>query len=436
MAKRYVYWRTPEGRPHKGNDSKHAPTALLAAIGESASVTSDGGVGWKDLSFLRHRTPIRSAIIILDGDGRELNEVDTWIISHSAIDAVIKQSGTGRPVDPSKLLLEADKLAANHFRKQLAKYVLVTSLSIESFPATRVRMHGCEISPLRTRGVRFPLPECLGRSRCEDAIARHLKSTQYHLVNVKTEGRSIHEAIDNALEALNLLRGLWTLFATYGSWSLCLDGRRQKPVGVIHTGPVHTLHHANGTLAADFHWYDPDYKEDQPLFKPEKGWSKIEANRRWTTTRLRHLAYRDDLKALIVRYATALDHSTMDVSFLQMWSILERITNTVGAKYDDTIRRAIRIYSDRNVAKEILESVRLRRNQYVHAAKSREGCDQAVYAVKQFVDSHLFMLIRNEFGVRSLEEYGEYLDLPTDTQVLKKQLRHLTQAVRAHKKAH
>ena len=138
------YWRSSDGKPYKGNDGRNAPTALLAEIGKAASVT-EGGIGWQDMTFLRHQSSLRSAFVVLDENGNELNATDSWVICHSAIDAVIKKVGGGKPVEPSKVILEADKLAASHFRKPTAKYVLISSLSIEEFPAKRIELHGCSI---------------------------------------------------------------------------------------------------------------------------------------------------------------------------------------------------------------------------------------------------------------------------------------------------
>lgn len=434
MGRRYVYWRAPDGKPFRGDDKKHAPAAILAEIGKAATIGEEGGAGWKDLTFLRHQPSLRSAFVILDENGDELNATDSWVICHSAIDTVIKQGGGSKPVDPSRVIAEANKLAASHFRKQIAKYVLVSSLSIDKFPAKRIELHGCSISPLEERGCRFPLPSAFEEPVFHEAIVQHLRSTKYQLVKIRTEGRTIHQAVDTALDALNLLRGLWTLFATRGAWSMRFGNVKNDPIGIVHTGPIHTLHHPGGSLAVDNYWYEPDYVKDQSVFKPKSGWQQIEKNRRWTVSHLRRRTYREDLALLLMRYASALDNTDMSVAFLQMWSILEKITNTVTARYDDTIDRAIQIFSDRSVAKETLAAVRLRRNQYVHAARSGEDPDQMAYAVKQFVDHHLWILIRNDYHIESLEEYGKCLDMRGDVQDLKKQRRCLNQAIRIAKK--
>jgi hypothetical protein len=210
----------------------------------------------------------------------------------------------------------------------------------------------------------------------------------------------------------------------------------QSPIGVIHTGPIYTLHLPDGTPAThDVYWYEPDYPGDQKLHAPTKDqWREVEKHRKWALGRMENLAYRTDLERLLIRYAGALDHANLDVAFLQLWSILERLTDTVGANYDATIRRTTWPYPDRCVAKEQLEVLRFRRNELVHAAKSGQHRDQFVYLTKNFVDPHLLALIRNDYDVDSLEEYGRCLDLSTDLPTLEKQRRHLDRALRFLKK--
>ena len=149
--------------------------------------------------------------------------------------------------------------------------------------------------------------------------------------------------------------------------------------------------------------------------------------------RIRSLPFRAEIEDLIIRYAAALDHADSDLSLLQMWGLLEKITDTVGANYDETIRRAVWVYKDRSYAKEALEGVRLRRNLFVHAAKVEER-DQFLYLIESFVDPHLLYLIRNDFAVASLDEHGAHLSLPVEPDVLEKQRKQRSHALRLIRK--
>ena len=432
MVKRYTFFRMPSGKPYRGTDGKFIPNHLLSEIGTTATLNSEGSVQWANINITKFRVSLRSAIIVLDPSGEDLNESDSWNIVWEALIAILKRA-PGKPVDPTVLTLESDKLAAAFFRKPLMKYVLISSLSITDLPAKTMRVWGCTVSSLESRVKQFPLPNILSSHMLASPFSDHLKSSRYRLVKVSTEGRSIQSATDNALNSLNLLRGLWSLFATYGSWTMRFGSPPRKPIGVIHTGPIHTLHFTDGRpVNDDLYWYEPSYTQEQELFKSSNRWEQIEKDRRWAMRKLTVLDYRSDLKALLIRYAVALDQPDMEAAFLLMWSILEKITNTIGTNYDEMIKRTIWSYTsaDRPLAQDILESIRHRRNQYVHSGKTGEYSDQAAYLIKSFVDPHLLKLISNPFKIRILEEYGEFLALPTNVATLEQRRRKLSQALR------
>ncbi len=438
MAKQYVFFRIPTtGKPYRGDDGKHAPRSLLSVIGRS-SVQSDGHIGWSNFIFPKMEPAIRASIIVLDPDERELNEADSWgIVSRGLIETLKK--APSQPIQPKELLTEANQQAAAYFRQPESPYILVSSLSIDSMPRKTIRIKGCVVSSLAKRGSRFPLPDVHALRVPGSIFSEHLTSSRYRFVKVATKGRSIHEGTENALNALNVLRALWSFFATYGSWSMSLGGARREPLGVIHIGPIHTLHTPDGRLVENMFWYDPDFTQERPLFNGmrDRQWTEIEKARRSATKRIAAHQYRQELESILIRYVAALDQPNPDVAFLQMWSILEKITDTVGSKYDETIQRTVWHYSkdDRPIMRDVLESLRYRRNLYVHSGAAGNDGDRVGYLIKELVDPHLRRLLFNPFKVRSLEEYGELLATPTDLATLEKRRRQLTKALRMAREA-
>jgi hypothetical protein len=432
MARRYVFFRVPtNGKPYRGSDAKNAPHSLLAEIGMKSAVNKEGHICWPGFLMPKLQPALRAAVVVIGPDDRELNETDTWGIFWRAIVETVKRA-PGQPVKPLELLAEADRSAAAYFRQPEVPYVLVSSLSVEALPANAIRVGGGVVSSLAERGTRFPLPDVLSLRDPRGVGAKHLNSSRYLPVKVSTKGRSIHAGTDNALNALNLLRGLWSLFATFGSWSMTAGATSRKPLGVIHSGPVHTLHTPDGQPVEDIYWYDPDFTDERPIFQGNGKWAKIEKNRRSAMRRLAAHEYRQEVYELLIRYAGALVQPNPDLAFLQMWSILEKITDTVGLNYDETIRRTVWLYSEesRPIAKDMLESLRYRRNQYVHSGKAANDGDQVAYLIKDFVDPHLLKLIVNPFKVCSLAEYGAFLALPADLAKLEEHRRKLVRAIR------
>jgi hypothetical protein len=432
MSKRYAYYRMPNGKPYRGDDDKYAPIHLLSEVGRSATVNEQGAVSWSNIFFENLRVALRSAFIVINPDNDELNEQDTWQLIWQSLVELIKKA-PGKPVNPEELIKRADELAAVYFRTSPLKYVLLSSLAIPDLPKRSIRVRGCTVTFLKTKDKKYDIPRLLSKQFESSAIFKHIHSTKYRIVRVSTEGRSIYDASVKALDALDLLRGLWSLFATYGPSPLSSGGIGRNPIGVIHRGPIHTLHYPDGKIVDEsICWYDPDFTGEHPIFSDVEKWRQIEKERKWAMKQLATHECRSDLEILLSRYVSALDQPNTDLAFLQLWSILEKITDTVGAKYDETIKRTAWIFAkkDRGLVKDILELLRCRRNQYVHSGKASEQCDQIAYLIKFFVDPHIIKLIANKFRIRSIEEYGQLLDLPADVDMLEERQQLLLRALR------
>jgi hypothetical protein len=416
-------------------DGKYAPKQIMSEIGKEAKLNPRGVIEWL-ISTYPLFVGLRPSIVVINPENEELNETDSWQIISKAIDALVKKS-PGNSINHKDLLFQADKIAATYFRANPAKYILISSLSVTELPAKTIKVNNCLISALGNRGSKYPLPKILSLRLQSSTFPFHIESSKYKLVKVSTVGRSEYEAIEKALNALNILRGIWSLFATKGAWSINSGVTIRKPLGIFYTGPFHTLHHPNGKpVNENMYWYDPDFTEDQIIFQDIERLKQIDKKRKWAMRKLMHLEYRKELESLLIRYVEALDQPNTDIAFLQMWSILEKITNTVGSNYDETIKRTTWLYTGEDclLAKNVLESLRYRRNHYVHSGKTdNQESDQIAYLIKSFIDPHLFRLIANKINVRSIEEYGDFLSLPTDIATLKKNKKMIGKALRVKK---
>jgi hypothetical protein len=427
----YVFFRDSAGRAATRTDGKHAPTHLLAQMGESSILQEGDRIGWKGWPY--GRNALFSSFMVLEPGEVELNDHDTRMIVWKALEEVAKKA-PGRPLAASEVLKAGDIYASAFFRQPFNKYVLVTSLSVDRFPAKRVAVRSSVIGSLKARGKRYPLPKVLQSASHRNYFAEHLKSSLYQLIRIETQGRSVFEGVDRAFDDLSLLRALWSFGATRGQWKMRLGKGPRKPIGVIHTGPVHTLHNPDGSPANDnLYWFNPDYTGDLDVFKGDHQWQELEKDRRWAMKQIAGLRYGRELAQLFTRYVSALDQSNPNVAFLQLWGILEKLTDTVGGQYDETIKRTCWVYAkkSRAVMKETLESLRHHRNRYVHVGSSGQESEELTFLIKSFVDPHLVRLLNNTFKVESLHEYGKFLSYPTDSKMLEKMQTWSSLALRA-----
>jgi hypothetical protein len=262
----------------------------------------------------------------------------------------------------------------------------------------------------------------------------HLNNTKYRWIAVSVEGRTQRQAVLRALFAINLLRSLWTMAVTYGRKSIGFGGsKRPAPLSVVHSGPVHILYHSNRQPAQEeLFWRQPDPRGDWDLFQPSVPWSQLEKHRRAACRSISALPFEKEFIELMVRYISALDQTDHDVAFLQMWSILEKVTDTIGAKYEETIKRATWLWVNRSLGREVLECIRIQRNRYVHASRSAEAPDEAAHLIKSVLEPLLLQLLQNIFKVRTIRDFAEVLAMPVDPSRLRELGRRIKMAEKIH----
>ena len=415
-----ICWKNNHGAPYEPkdeNDTKHAPLTLIEKY---ASLWI-----WEDHSLReippfgseKYATALRNTFVVLV-NGKTSRNTNAWTFILEAIRNHIKQKGNGKNLNFKSIILEANKLVKQYFKQQTKEYSLITSLSIKSLPTQTTSICGCKIAEIKSRQGYYSLPEVI-YSTIPQKYRTHMETTDYTPIRIRTKGRTPNEAARKAFESLDLLTGIWNYHITYRNWRF--GPNLPRSIAAITTGPIHTIHHPNGKPALETYWYTPSYVDDRQLHVPFLGWSQIEKKRKQILKQLSKSPYKQDMISIFLRYSGALDTTNMEVAFINMWGILEKITDTVGARYDDTIKRASWIFpkEEQSEIREILQTLRIKRNQVVHAGSNTH--DQIIYLIKYILDPHLGKLINNDFKVNSLQEYGRFLDSSSDLEILKKQ---------------
>lgn len=235
----------------------------------------------------------------------------------------------------------------------------------------------------------------------------------YAAVSVSVAARTAHEAAHKALDRLDFIRGVWNLWKNRRHIFRMSSGK-QNPVNSILLGPIHTLHHGNGTLATESWWYEPQYQGPIKLYDEKAkigSMCKYMANFRHS---LRKSNYEWDIVHAVLRYVRALDTRDWDDSFLRLWGVLEFLTSTLLDNYKVTIRRASYLYSDREYARQVLSHLRDYRKKFVHAGSESNDIESLMYQLKRYVEVLIEFHVGNRYRFSSIADAAEFMDLPNN----------------------
>ncbi|HEX4792524.1 MAG TPA: hypothetical protein VH370_01965 [Humisphaera sp.] len=327
---------------------------------------------------------------------------------------------------PAEFLNELTRFEEEYKRRPPARYYLLSSVSVKWRPKLAA-------PAVRGTSTRFYLSAPKGFD--QSVVADVIRSTFHHrelpnnytYARVGIQARGAAEAAERSFDALELFRGSWNLFINL-HYSTRLFSGRATPINTILPGPFSTLHDSSGRSVDQRIWYDPGYVEPH---SPHdfRNWKEYTKHESWLFARLKRHRYRNHVEEMIRRYSSALDGTDYDVVINKLWSLLERGASA-GDKYESIVRRVSFLFADVDFARLHLEHLRRYRNRVIHAAHSSEQRNEAVHQLRRFVQAVLLFHIRNVDKAASISEACEFLDLPTESKVLRRRLRLIERAVR------
>lgn len=398
-------------------NNDYDPEITLERIAKVIQVDPNGNVAYTSPSWRDYAAVLVSA---LHFDQRVPDVQKTAIVLRALQDAVEKGQLTAEYVRQA-----ASRAEKAYLRKPSRDFELASSLSLRQVPPFR---------QLCLDGMRIVFSRSLPRRFDRSPLSRHVASvfpmhlpSDYVAIRVSTSGRSEREAADRALDSLAFLLGVWNLLLTQGSGRRTI-GSSGGPIGEIRLGPVHTLHHHEGTLATNTFWYEPAYVKPAPRKDFSSKFSNLRKKEKWVRCQIRKARYAERLREAFIRYAEALHEPRLEIAFLKLWGVLEMLTNTAKAGYDTTIRRTAFLYADRKFAREELQHLRDRRNRLVHQAESSTDRETHAYQLKRFVDDMILFLLHEENIKQTIAEVAEFLDSPYEIDQLKRKIQVFTRA--------
>jgi hypothetical protein len=340
----------------------------------------------------------------------EIPEIDRRGILFEAIRAAGKAT-----LSPATLENHLKGCENDYLSRRKEQFVLASSLSIRNtLPSSRHFLNSCQIRLTKR------LPPRFSRAAIEDRAVSLVSEAPENLMQLvaTVSARSATSAFEEATASVDLLRALW-------NYSLTLNIRplhaflSSRPVNPILPGPLHTLHHTDGSLVEEVFWYERQRIEPSWIFDAGRRWPSALKSARRLRTRLRAISYWKDLENALVRYTRSLDEADTSIAFTRLWGALEFLTGTVG-KYDLLVSRIAFLAEDRNrrYCSLVLEHLRDVRNGLVHTDQSRSNVTTYLYQLKRLTEMVLRYHLRNGKRFSSLAIAAEYLDTPTDRTLL------------------
>lgn len=307
------------------------------------------------------------------------------------------------------------------------EFVLATSLSVRSF---KEMIEGEYDVPGGRITIGYRLPEHLHSEHetAKERMRNHVfgeypdpgstLSRPYSAAWAEVHGRSVFEAAEKGLEALDLLRGMWNFALNRRRWTRSTNARR-RPVNEVLLGPVHSLHQPDGSLASEVDWYEYDYVESVQGVKFRRKWREAKKEEEGIRACLVQSFYRPEIEESIRRYTRALDLREWDSAFVRMWGLLEDLTGTEpGDDHGVTVRRAAFLYpkTERDLHVQVLNHLRGYRNASVHAGEGSADIEAYLYQLKRYVEEVLRFHIQSAwfYGFSSIKDTARFLDQPPE----------------------
>ena len=308
-------------------------------------------------------------------------------------------------------------------------YVLYTPISINArYPEhdlNGIRFGDAHLTFSKYLPERFTFPEKIEKLlNDEDDYKKVFPDKFYHL-RVHVKAHSPRKAFDQALLRADEIRAIWNLALNYKMDRFFFNSR--KPYNEIVYGPFHTLHLESGKSAIGGFWKNETWCDSVRAYRlNDSTYGKLKHFEQFARKGLKKCLFRKDIEIALVLYVRALDEPNPMTSVQKLWSVLEIMTGKLR-KNDDVIRRATFHSIDRKYHKEQLDIIRKARNRLVHDGEEKDDQYALHYVrkLKMSIDHLLVFLLKHGSKFSSLYDFGWYLALPVEKQLIRRRISYM-----------
>ena len=308
-------------------------------------------------------------------------------------------------------------------------YVLYTPISIDArYPEhdlNGIRFGDAHLLFSKCLPKRFTFPYEIKKLLEDEDNYMSVFPTNFNHLRVHIKARSSRKALDQALLRADEIRAIWNLALNYEMDRFYYGPR--KPYNEIVYGPYHTLHLESGKYANDGYWRNETWCDSVRAYRlDDLKYGKLKHFEKFARNGLKKCLFRKDLETTLVLYVRSLDEPNPMTSLQKLWSVLEMVTGK-PLKNDEVIKRARFHIENRKYHKEQLNLIRGARNRLVHDGieKDEQYAIHYIRMLKMYVEHLLVFLLKHGSKFSSLDEFGWYLALPNDKQLVTRRISYM-----------
>lgn len=346
-----------------------------------------------------------------------------WKKRHILAQAISNVCLRAKKLDKDNVLGEMKRLLNEHTAQKEQIFYLLTSISIKpsTMPRRRVQINDATIEFLNGD---YP-DKFSSRNNINISLqdAKHnvsLIQSGYTNVLVKVSALDADSAFEKAMQRLNILRGVMCLYANYVSESYT---GHWEPINKIRLGGFHTVHTADGkNYSDDRYWFEPIYNAAKPIILALDRQKELKKFIYLIIEGLKISNFKEIIEDAIVRYVGALDEKDPNVAFILAWGALEALLSHGSANNASLPYRCATIFKDTQYHEQILEHLKLYRNETIHAGVRNEDVKDYCYLVQYYFEEILYFLLHKEINsyFQTIGDVYKFLELPRGYDELQK----------------
>ena len=269
-------------------------------------------------------------------------------------------------------------------KRKEENYTVLSSLSIDYLPFRKVQINNSEILIV---GKKFPKKFSESRNKLYQFHNKGKENDNFLKVIINVKGKYIMDAFEQAHYDLNILRGILSILFN-SSTEIPLGINNTRALNKIKFGFFHSLHYTKSgeTVNEKTCWTDKDYPDKATIFNKEKKEFYQKNIKNWIS-KFNNCkpSHKKTLSNVFNLYVEAFDELDKHNCFLKSWTALECLLGTNDNKL--IIKRCLSVYKKqfRPYQKEILKSLRVRRNLMVHENEIKMNAIVNCYHVQKYL---------------------------------------------------